>query len=284
MGEKKFLAPAEIAAFCAEAGYKKVSIPKTNAFVLSIIAGAFIGFAAFGANMASHNLLADPGTYGLGRCVSGLIFSVGLMMVVVGGAELFTGNTMIFSGVLEKRVTIKQLLINWILVWVGNLAGSVLIAFLVTQTPLLNSSANILGAVTIKVAASKAALHFIPAVFLGILCNWLVCMGVWMSWSAQDVTGKLFACFFPIWLFVCSGFEHSVANMTYIPMGIFAKANPDWVNAALQIGVTAEQIKALNWGSMFTGNLIPVTIGNIIGGAFFVSTLYWYGYRKQKQQ
>lgn len=284
MGQKNFLAPAEIAAFCTEVGVKKVAIPKGKAFALAILAGAFIGFAAYGSNMAAHNLLADPATFGLGRCLAGIIFTAGLVMVIVGGAELFTGNTLITCGVLDKKVTWGAMLQNWVLVWIGNLVGSVLIAYLVASTSLFSSSGGLLGAMTIKIAVGKVGLDFLPAIFLGILCNWLVCMAVWMSFSAQDVIGKMFACVFPIWLFVCSGFEHSVANMTYIPMGIFAKANEVWAEAAMSIGVTADQLNGLNWGSMFVDNLLPVTIGNIIGGAFFVGTIYWFSFLKKKKE
>jgi len=284
MGQKNFLAPAEIAAFCTEVGVKKVAIPKPKAFVLAILAGAFIGFAAFGSNMAAHNLLADPATFGLGRCLAGIIFTVGLIMVIVAGAELFTGNTLITVGVLEKRVTWGAMLQNWVLIWIGNLVGSVLIAYLVTSTSLLSSSGSVLGAMTIKIAVGKVGLDFLPAIFLGILCNWLVCIAVWMSFSAQDVIGKAFACVFPIWLFVCSGFEHSVANMTYIPMGLFAKMNETWAEAAIALGVSPEQLDGLTWGSMMVDNLLPVTIGNIIGGAFFVGTLYWFSFLQKKKE
>ncbi|MGI6727348.1 MAG: formate/nitrite transporter family protein [Anaerovoracaceae bacterium] len=283
MAQKNFLTPAEIAEFSTNVGVNKTSIPRSKSFALAILAGAFIGFAAFGSNMAAHNLLANPETFGLGRCMAGIIFTVGLVMVIVGGAELFTGNTLITTSVLNKKVTWGAMFRNWGWIWVGNLVGSVLVAYLTTHTSLCSSSANLLGAMTIKIAVGKVGLDFLPAIFLGILCNWLVCMAVWMSFSAQDVIGKMFACVFPIWLFVCSGFEHSVANMTYIPMGIFAKANSAWAEAAMAVGVTPEQLDGLNWGSMFIDNLLPVTIGNIIGGALFVATFYWFSFLRKKE-
>lgn len=279
---KRFLPPAEIAAFCVEVGVKKIALPKNRAFILAILAGAFIAFAAFGSNMAAHNLLANPASYGIGRCLAGTIFGTGLMLVIVAGAELFTGNTLIIVGVLERKVRVSQLLINWILIWIGNLAGSVLIAWMVAETSLFGSSGDLLGAVTIKIAVTKVGLDFFPAFLLGVLCNWLVCLAVWMSYSAQDVTGKLLSCFFPIWLFICSGFEHSVANMCYIPMGIFAKANTTWAEASILLGVTQEQLDALTWPHMFSHNLLPVTLGNIVGGAVFVGILYWFAFLKKR--
>ncbi|MGI6751411.1 MAG: formate/nitrite transporter family protein [Anaerovoracaceae bacterium] len=277
-----FLSPAEIASFCSDVSVKKIDLTKGRACILAILAGAFIGFAAYGSNMAAHNLLAEPGTFGLGRCLAGAIFGTGLMLVVVAGGELFTGNTLIIVGVIERKVHISKMLINWMLIWTGNLLGSLLIAWMVASTPLFSSSNNILAAVTIKAAAGKVALSFPSAFILGILCNWLVCLAVWMSYAAQDVVGKLLSCFFPIWLFICSGFEHSVANMCYIPMGILAKKNILWAQAALDLGVSQSQMDALNWINMFYTNLLPVTLGNIVGGAFFVGTLYSFAYLRKK--
>lgn len=135
-----------------------------------------------------------------------------------------------------------------------------------------------LGGFSIKVAAYKTGLSFGNAFFMGILCNWLVCMAVWMAAGAKDITGKLLAIFFPIWLFITSGFEHSVANMYYIPVGLLAKSNQVWVDAALKLGVTADKIANLTWGTFFVKNLIPVTLGNIVGGSIFVGMIYWLSY------
>lgn len=135
-----------------------------------------------------------------------------------------------------------------------------------------------LGGFSIKVAAYKTGLSFGNAFFMGILCNWLVCMAVWMAAGAKDITGKLLAIFFPIWLFITSGFEHSVANMYYIPVGLLAKSNQVWVDAALKLGVTADKIANHTWGTFFIKNLIPVTLGNIVGGSIFVGMIYWLSY------
>ncbi|MDO4787110.1 MAG: formate/nitrite transporter family protein, partial [Fretibacterium sp.] len=139
---------------------------------------------------------------------------------------------------------------------------------------------GLLGGFTIKIAASKTGLPFGKAFVMGVLCNWLVCLAVGMAYGAKDVGGKILAIFFPIWLFVTSGFEHSIANMYYIPAGIMAKANPLYMDKALELGVSLQQMEALNWGSMFSVNLLPVTLGNILGGTLFVGLAYWFVYLK----
>ena len=173
---------------------------------------------------------------------------------------------------------------NWLLVYLGNFFGSMILVLFIIFSGQFNFSNGLLGGFTIKTAIYKTDLSFTNAFFMGILCNWLVCMAVWMAGAAKDITGKLFAIFFPIWLFITSGFEHSVANMYYIPAGILAKLNPQWVDAAKALGVTAEMLDNLNWVSFFVNNLLPVTLGNIIGGTVFVGIAYWLAhlYKKKK--
>jgi formate/nitrite transporter len=141
-----------------------------------------------------------------------------------------------------------------------------------------------LGVTTLKIGVYKVGLTFSQAFYLGILCNWLVCIAVWMATGAKDITGKLFAIFFPIWLFITSGFEHSVANMYYIPAAIMAKGNETWVASALEHGLSAEKLDALNWNSFIFNNLVPVTLGNIVGGGFFVGMIYWFVYKPRKEK
>lgn len=281
MEPKHYLTPAEIAQQTVEIGIKKAKTKPLNLLLLGILAGAFIAFASEGSNMAAFNLLANPKTYGLGKVLAGFVFGTGLMMVLIGGGELFTGNTLITIGVLQKKVTLGAMLKNWGFVYIGNLIGSVLIAYMMFKSGLFSSGDNMLGAVTIKTAVYKVGLDFMPAFYLGIMCNWLVCIAVWMSYASKYVVGKIFAVFFPIWLFVTSGFEHSVANMYYIPAGILAKSNPQWVAAS---GVSARKLAHLNWGSFFTSNLLPVTLGNIVGGVIFVAGIYWFVYMKDEKQ
>lgn len=283
MNEPQYLTPSEIAEATVLNGIKKTKNTGLNLFVLGILAGVFIAFASEGSNMAAFNLFAKPETYGLGKALAGAIFGTGLMLVVIAGGELFTGNTLIFTGVLHGKITVKAMLRNWLIVYLGNLVGSVLIAYMMSESGLFSSGANGLAAVTIKIAAYKVGLSFSQAFYLGILCNWLVCLAVWMATGAKDMSGKIWAIFFPIWLFITSGFEHSIANMYYIPAGIFAKANPVWAQAAQDLGVSAEKLAHLNWSTFFINNLLPVTLGNIVGGALFVGGAYWLVYlRKEK--
>lgn len=280
--ERAFLTPAEIAESYIETGHKKANLSALKMFILGIVAGAFIAFAAAGANTAVHTI----DSAGLAKVLAGTIFTGGLIMVVVAGAELFTGNCLIAISCLERRASWAGMLKNWLFVYLGNFAGALLIVALIQQAGQLDLSGGLLGGFTIEVAAKKAALPFGSAFCLGILCNWLVCIAVWMAAGARDIAGKILAVFFPIWLFVASGYEHSVANMYYIPAGILAKANPAYVSAAISLGVPQDKIDALNWDSFFANNLLPVTLGNIVGGLVFVGLVYWitYLYKKKRVQ
>lgn len=280
MKEGNYLSPAEIAEATIETGIKKVKMPAINMLLLGILAGVFIAFASEGSNMAAFNLLAKPETYGLGKVLAGSIFGTGLMLVIIAGGELFTGNTMILAGVMDKKVSLGAMLKNWIFVYIGNFIGSVFIAWMMNQSGLFTSGANVLGAMTVKIALYKVGLTFGQAFVLGIMCNWLVCLAVWMAYGAKDMTGKIFAIFFPIWLFITSGFEHCIANMYYIPAGIMAKANPAFTDAISALGITPEKLSHLNWEAFFVNNLIPVTLGNIVGGSVFVALIYWFVYIK----
>jgi formate transporter len=277
VSEKNYLTPAEITAATAQTGVAKTSMKLPAQLLLSIMAGIFIAFAAEGSNMAAFNLWASPATYGLGKALAGALFGTGLMLVILAGGELFTGNTLILVAVLQRQVRVTRMLLNWLVVYAGNFIGSLFIAFMMAESGLFNSGANALGGITIKIAAYKTGLPFWPALFLGIMCNMLVCLAVWMAYGAKDVTGKILAIFFPIWLFITSGFEHSVANMYYIPAGIWAKANTAWAEAS---GLAADKLAHLNWQTFLVGNLLPVTLGNIIGGALLVGGVYWLSYIK----
>ncbi len=279
-----YLTPSEIAKYTIQSGIKKVRSSAGVLLVLGILAGAFIAFASEGANMAAFNLLVNPETYGLGKALAGAIFSTGLILVLIAGGELFTGNTLVILGVLDKKITMMQMLRNWLLVYIGNFLGSLFIAYAINKTGQLASGANLLGALTIKLAVHKVELGFYSAFLLGILCNWLVCLAVWMSYGAKDITGKIWATFFPIWLFITSGFEHCVANMYYIPAGLFAKENAGLASAAGTLGISAEHLARLTWKNFLIRNLLPVTLGNIVGGAVFVGLAYWFVYIKNQKQ
>jgi formate/nitrite transporter len=271
--------PTQILEYTSDVGVTKAQRGIPGQLILAFMAGVFIAFASEGSNMAAFNLFANPDTYGLGKVLAGAVFGTGLMLVVVTGGELFTGNTLIMVGVLDRKVKVSQMLSNWLLVYIGNFIGSVFIAYMMNKSMLFNSSGGMLGGQTIKIAVYKTALSFESAFFLGLMCNWLVCLAVWVSFAAKDVMGKLFACFFIICLFITSGFEHSVANMYYIPAGIMAKSNPQWVEMS---AVGAQQLANLNWLTFIVKNLIPVTLGNIVGGGGMVGLLYWLSLKKKK--
>ena len=276
--QKEFLTPAEITEAFVGIGQKKAGLSVIEQIVLGVLAGAFIAFASEGSNTAIHTIES----VGVGKALAGALFATGLMLVVVAGGELFTGNSLMIIACIEKKITVSSMLRGWFFVYLGNFIGSFLVACLIYRSGQLNFSGGLLGGFTLKLAAYKTGLPFASAFCMGILCNWLVCLAVWMAAAANDVTGKLLAIFFPIWLFITSGFEHSVANMYYIPAGIMAKADPLFVKQAADLGATPESIAFLDWGSFAVHNLLPVTLGNIVGGAFFVGCAYWFAYRRKK--
>lgn len=281
--ENNYLTPGEITEATIKTGIKKSQLSIINMILLGILAGAFIAFASEGSNMAAFNFFLNADTYGLGKVLAGAVFGTGLMLVVIAGGELFTGNNLIIAAVLDHKVTVRAMLKNWVFVYLGNFVGSIIIAFFMNKSGLFTSGDNGLGAVTIKIAAYKVGLSFGQAFILGIMCNWLVCLAVWIAYGAKDITGKILGIFFPIWLFITSGFEHSIANMYYIPAGILAKVNNNFVEAAVSHGVTHEAINNLNWVNFVLRNLIPVTLGNIVGGAFFVGAIYWFIYKRNSK-
>ena len=257
------------------------SIPKANSsvlklFLLAVLAGAYIAFGGEASAMASFNLTANPETLGLGKLVAGTVFPVGLMLVVLGGAELFTGNNLMLVGVLDKKIKFSGLVKNWVVVYIGNFAGALLIAAMINYSGLLESGGGLLGAVTVKTAVSKVGLDFGKAFVLGILCNWMVCMAVWVATGAQATVSKIFGIFFCICLFVLSGFEHCIANMYFIPAGMMAAGNDAFVQ------LLDLDISGLTVGNLLIKNLLPVTLGNIVGGGLFVGVMYWGIHRKCK--
>ena len=261
--------PAMVAADWNE----NICVKKTtnNAFkllVLGILAGAYIGFGGELSNMVAHDAAQFVGA-GLAAFIRGAVFSVGLMLVVIAGAELFTGNTMITMSVLDGKSKFKGLLYNWSIVYVANLVGSLLMVYLMFGSGLLEGPNVAVGAAALKTAAAKASLAFWPAFIRGILCNWLVCLAVWMALCAKEIAGKVLAIFFPIMAFVALGYEHCVANMYFIPMGLFLKDT----TAAAGLDTTS-----LTWLGFLRDNLVPVTLGNIVGGAIFVGSSYWWVY------
>lgn len=259
-------------------GIKKTNLTTKKLILLGIAAGFFIGIGAEASSLAMHGI----SNVGLARTVAGAVFPIGLMLIILLGGELFTGNCLISMAVYDKKAKLKGMIRNLTIVYISNFIGAALMAWMINNCGQLNFSDGGAGAFTIKVALGKVGIDPMQAIVSGILCNVLVCLAIFMAATAKDVAGKCIAIFFPIFVFVISGFEHCVANMYYIPAGIFAAHNPLYVAKATELyGITAEQLSGLNFGTMFS-NLIPVTIGNVIGGMVFVGLLYWYLYRKKE--
>lgn len=265
------LTPAEILSAMTKTGVVKAQSSFRKLFIMGIMAGAFISFAGAASTMGAFNLLAEPATFGLGRILCGAIFTGGLVMVTLAGAELFTGNTLIAIAVIDKRARLSSMLRNWLIVYIANFLGSLLVAWLVYNSGILGGGDGLMGAVTVKIAAGKVNMTFMQHLASGVLCNWLVCLAVWCAAGAPATAGKVLAVFFPIWLFATCGFEHCIANMYFISAGIFAAANEAFVSAS---GAASEALAALDFGGMFLRNLLPVTLGNIIGGLLMVACGY----------
>jgi formate/nitrite transporter len=265
-------APKTIAETVAQTvGVAKATSPWFTVFVLGILAGAYIAFGGLLSTTVTFDAAAKWGI-GFSKILGGAAFSVGLMLVVIAGAELFTGNNLMISSVMTKEITFNTMVKRWGVVFIANFIGSVFLAVLFYFSGLWKTGDGALGVAVVKIAFSKVTLTFNEALWRGIGCNWLVCLAVWMALASRQTIGKIFAIFFPIMAFVAIGFEHCVANMYFIPAGILL------MNGA---GVPAPQgvvSETLNWISFLWKNLLPVTIGNIIGGVVFVGMSYWGAY------
>ena len=254
-----YRSPAQLMESCAASGAVKARRPAAQLFLLGVLAGALIAFGCVATNTAVYGI-ADTWT---ARTVSALLFPFGLGMVVITGAELFTGNCLISVSLLEGRCSLRGMLRNWLIVYPANLLGSLLVAALCVFFGQLNYSGGRLAVYTMQVAAAKCALPFGNAFMLGVLCNVLVCIAVLLATSGADTASRLLGAYLPICFFVLSGFEHSVANMYYIGAGLMAKTVPAYALLAAEEGLN---LSALTVGGFALGNLLPVTLGNIVGG------------------
>ena len=271
------LLPSEMAQKAENAGVAKANLGIWRMLTLSVLAGAFI---ALGAVFATTVTAGSSGvlSFGVARLLGGLVFCLGLVLVVVAGAELFTGNNLIVMAWAGGKVSTRLLLRNWLIVYVGNFIGSVMTAVLVFLSGQFTFGGGVVGINALNIANAKVNLGFGQAIVLGILCNALVCLAVWLCMSARTTTDKILAIIFPITAFVAAGFEHSVANMYFIPMGLLIKAGakaPLWGGG---LDFVAADYANLTWTNFFVANLLPVTIGNIIGGALMVGYVYWFIY------
>lgn len=273
------LPPAEVARKAESVGVTKAGMPTFNVFVLSVLAGAFIALGAIFATTVAAGGAELP--YGVVRLLAGVAFTLGLILVIVAGAELFTGNNLIVMAWASRRVSSAALLGNWVVVWVGNFVGAFATAVLVYLSEQYTFGGGAVGQTALAIAATKTSLGFGQAIALGILCNALVCLAVWLTYGAHTTTDKILAIVPPIAAFVAAGFEHSVANMYFISIGLLVKSDDDFV-ASLD-PETAPDLSDLTWGSFFVDNLLPVTIGNVIGGAVMVGAVYWLVYLRPKR-
>jgi len=269
-----FLTPDVLYKEFVDIGEKKASMSAARLLLLGLLAGAYIGFAA---HLATTVATGGFEWYGAKKFLTGAVFSFGLMLVIIPGSELWTGNNLMVISLFEKKITFAGMMRNWFYVYIGNFAGSVLVAVIIAWgSGLLD---GVVGATAIKIAMAKVTVtpenldHNVAFFFRAVGCNWLVCLAVVMAMAAKDVTGKILAIFFPIMAFVASGFEHSIANMYFLSAGIFAKG---FTNAVSLSGISPEHLSVLNWTSIWTDNLITVTLGNFAGGTLFVAVAYWW--------
>jgi formate/nitrite transporter len=262
------LSPKEVAQSYISIGAAKTKLPVSKMLVLGILAGIFIALAGVAYTVSSATL-----TGSIAKLIGACAFPGGLAMVLIAGSELFTGNTIIILPVCCKEAKISGMLKNWVVVYIGNFIGSILIAFLVVKGGTFGLFSNAVGTSAVSIAIGKTSLAFGTAFIRGILCNFLVCIAVWMALAAKDVTGKIVGLFFPIMFFVLCGYEHSVANMYFISAGLFASNNVAFIG-----DLAPASLAGLTWGNFFVKNLLPVTLGNIVGGSVMVGIAYWFIY------
>ena len=275
------LLPPEMALRAEDIGLRKATMDAWATLVLAVLAGAFIALGAvFSTTVLAGT--ADAVPFGIARLLAGVVFCLGLVLVTVGGAELFTGNTLIVMAWAGGKLPLRQLLRNWSIVFTGNLVGALATAGIVYVAGQYAFGGGAVGASALSIARAKVSFGFTQAVALGMLCNALVCLAVWLTLSARSTTDRILAVVFPIAAFVTAGFEHSVANLYFVPAGLLIKAfapQEFW----LAIAQTPEQYDALTWGAFVYRNLVPVTLGNIIGGAVMVGATYWFVYLRPRR-
>jgi formate/nitrite transporter len=268
-----FLTPKEITESMVQIGKKKSDLPLVPMLILGILAGLYIGFGAEVYLMVSHDLAARMGI-GFMRFLRGSVFTVGLMLVVIAGAELFTGNCLMVIGLWARQIPPMKLLRNWTVVYLANFLGAIILAVLIYASGQWKFGDMGVATEVLTTCVRKVNLPFAEAFSRGVACNCLVCLAVWMATAGQDVVSKLLAIYFPIMTFVASAFEHSIANMYIITLGLLLKSNAAAVSAA---GLGAE-LDTLNWFNFLFVNLVPVTLGNIVGGSLIIGGAYYLAY------
>lgn len=272
------LIPSEMAGRAEAIGINKAKMPLPATFVLAVLAGAFIALGAIFATIVATGT-AGVVPYGVSRLLIGFVFCLGLILVVIAGAELFTGNNLIVMAWASGKVNTRQLLRNWLLVYLGNFVGALGTAILMFFTKHHDFAEGAVGYTVLSIANGKVNLDFTQALVLGIFCNALVCIAVWLTFSARSTLDKIAAIIFPITAFVAAGFEHSIANMYFITIALIMKSGDADFVASSNL-----DLSNLTWNNFFFANLLPVTIGNIIGGAVLVALVYWFVYLRGMQE
>jgi formate/nitrite transporter len=274
MGGVEAYTPAEIARMVETKGVVKASGALFPTFVLGVLAGAFI---AFGAVLST--IVGTGSELGVGptRWLAGLAFSLGLILVVIAGAELFTGNNLVVMSLVDGHISLAQLLRNWLIVFAGNFVGAVSVVVMVWLGDGWQLAGDEVGVSALSIAATKTSLSFEVVLVRGILCNVLVCLAVWLAMAGKTLVDKVFAIIFPIAAFVAAGFEHSIANMYFIPQGMLLKDEADVAARAQEAGISPEQLASLDVSGLLN-NLAAATIGNVIGGGLLVGLVYWFVY------
>lgn len=275
---KNFLAPAETAQAFISIGDYKTKMPVPKIIVSSFLAGAYISFAAQLLTKVTHDMAPHFGV-GFSSFIGGAVFGIALVLVLVAGSDLFTGNTLLSMGWLNGNLTSGQVLNNWVVVYLGNFLGGLFMVWMMWSTNIWEGNHGLIGAKAVALAYKKTHHTFMEAFARGIGCNWLVCLAVVIVAAGQDTAGKILGAWFPVMAFIASGFEHCIANMFIIPAGIVAKANPVVFEAVMKAHPNWD-LDSLNLYSFFMKNLLPVTLGNIFSGAVLVGGIYWYLYVK----
>lgn len=273
--------PKEIAGRVETIGVAKTNLNFLANFTLSVLAGVFIAFGAALFTLVVHD---SKLSFGLTQLIGGLSFCLGLILVVVAGAELFTGNNLLVMAYVSKKITLRKLLESWVIVFLGNFIGALSLALWVYLSRQWSANGNLVGAKALLIANAKVGLPFAVAFTRGVLCNALVCLAVWLCMAGRSTTDKILSILFPISAFVALGFEHSIANMYFIPMGLLLKHEPSVLEAAAVMAGKAGDFTNLTTQAFLWNNLLPVTLGNIVGGGLLVGLVYWFVYLRGKKE
>lgn len=273
--------PKEIAGRVEAVGVSKANLNFLAKFTLGILAGIFISFGAALFTLVVHD---SKLSFGLTQVIGGLSFCLGLVLVVVAGAELFTGNNLLVMAYVSKKISLRKLIENWIVVFFGNFLGALSLAVWIYLSRHWTLNNYLLGAKALLIAQAKVSFPFIVAFTRGVLCNALVCLAVWLCMGGRTTTDKILSIIFPITAFVALGFEHSIANMYFIPLGLLLRDNPKVLEAANEMVGKVNDFSGLTWETFLVNNLLPVTLGNIVGGGLLVGLVYWFVYLRKTRE